>query len=311
MNWNSLVLNLNLSVTLATAFFAWLLNFIGLCIAQSQITSKFNPYGLTWFWLFLQLAWIIAILYTIISDSILTYRQFIVATSIILLTIIPQDIHNSAAIAAITRSDNIGNSIRYVGLIILFFPVFYILGFFTTESDSIFHWFKPSSGFAADSIKPRSSPNSVASVHPMISIPKDAIKSQTYSPAIKSESYSLDPNRPITIKSESGQNVTIRSPKQLENARPKSNHNRKSILPRNLNSPSVPTERKSQIIHDSITIQFQAKALYNYTASETDPDEMSFSKDDVLDIVDHQGQWWHVLRDNRIGIVPSNFLEKI
>ncbi|KAJ3088375.1 Transmembrane osmosensor [Quaeritorhiza haematococci] len=61
---------------------------------------------------------------------------------------------------------------------------------------------------------------------------------------------------------------------------------------------------------------YKAKALYSYEANPEDPNEISFSKGDVLDIMDNKGKWWQAKRtwpDGSVtkGIVPSNYLQII
>lgn len=56
----------------------------------------------------------------------------------------------------------------------------------------------------------------------------------------------------------------------------------------------------------------RAEALYSYKASEDDPTEISFTKGDILQIVDSSGKWWQAQRPNgELGIVPSNYLRLI
>ncbi|KAI9299640.1 hypothetical protein BJ944DRAFT_274069 [Cunninghamella echinulata] len=51
-----------------------------------------------------------------------------------------------------------------------------------------------------------------------------------------------------------------------------------------------------------------AIALHPYTANPEDPNELSFHKDEVLEILDRQGNWWQARKqDGVIGIVPSNY----
>ncbi|KAJ7292738.1 hypothetical protein C8J57DRAFT_1703636 [Mycena rebaudengoi] len=58
--------------------------------------------------------------------------------------------------------------------------------------------------------------------------------------------------------------------------------------------------------------QYKAKALYAYTASADDPNEISFTKGEILDIVDKQGKWWQAKKaDGAVGIAPSNYLQII
>lgn len=48
-------------------------------------------------------------------------------------------------------------------------------------------------------------------------------------------------------------------------------------------------------------------ALYDFHASETD--ELSFEKDDVLEVIEKQeDDWWLVRRNNEMGLIPSNYV---
>jgi len=55
---------------------------------------------------------------------------------------------------------------------------------------------------------------------------------------------------------------------------------------------------------------YKGQALYAYTASPDDPNELSFNKGEMLDIVDNKGKWWQARKqDGTIGIVPSNYIK--
>lgn len=44
------------------------------------------------------------------------------------------------------------------------------------------------------------------------------------------------------------------------------------------------------------------RALYAYTASPDDPNEVSFAKGEILDVVDASGKWWQVrTSSNHVG----------
>jgi len=57
---------------------------------------------------------------------------------------------------------------------------------------------------------------------------------------------------------------------------------------------------------------YRAKALYSYGASADDPNEISFAKGEILEIIDKQGKWWQAKKaDGTVGIAPSNYLQII
>lgn len=56
----------------------------------------------------------------------------------------------------------------------------------------------------------------------------------------------------------------------------------------------------------------RAKALFNYSGSVSDPNELSFMKNEVLEIYDNSGRWWQAKKaDGSLGIVPSNYVKVI
>ncbi|KAL1924669.1 uncharacterized protein VTP21DRAFT_4323 [Calcarisporiella thermophila] len=70
--------------------------------------------------------------------------------------------------------------------------------------------------------------------------------------------------------------------------------------------------RPASTIQPDASYIYRAKALYNYSANPEDPNEISFEKDEILDIASTQGKWWQAKRsDGSVGIVPSNYLQLV
>ncbi|CAG8523513.1 14870_t:CDS:2 [Cetraspora pellucida] len=69
------------------------------------------------------------------------------------------------------------------------------------------------------------------------------------------------------------------------------------------------TMQDQVVVSPNADYAYKAKALYDYQASLEDQTELSFTKGEILDIVDNKGKWWQAKKaDGTVGIAPSNYV---
>ena len=77
---------------------------------------------------------------------------------------------------------------------------------------------------------------------------------------------------------------------------------------------SITDKQNSKAPDAAAPVLCRAKALFSYQANPEDPTEISFTKGDVLDVLENKGKWWHTRKTNpdgsiESGIAPSNYLQ--
>ncbi|KAJ6508465.1 hypothetical protein C8R45DRAFT_967522 [Mycena sanguinolenta] len=67
------------------------------------------------------------------------------------------------------------------------------------------------------------------------------------------------------------------------------------------------------LAEQALIYRYQARARSSYTANPSDPNEISFRKNELLDIAHKRGRWWVARKavDGAVGVVPSTYLEII
>lgn len=69
------------------------------------------------------------------------------------------------------------------------------------------------------------------------------------------------------------------------------------------------SRRKSAKGEKEPTPVYRAEAMFPYTASPKDSNELTFGRGEIFNIIDKSGKWWEAeMDDGRKGIVPSNYL---
>ncbi|KAF8204454.1 hypothetical protein K438DRAFT_561797 [Mycena galopus ATCC 62051] len=312
-------------LTSILAIVAWIIAFI----AQAVATAKFGngSVGVLWFAIFLQAALILGVLYTLATDSIAMHRFQIStfgAVAIVFSVIGVQE--------GIFTGLGALDAMAAGWLILAMVNILWVL-YFTSEEDSLMlHVFNllGTGGLTPPSRRRRTRAQS--SVHDMSG--NGYATNYASGGGIGSHDMAYDPKMGSGMGSQTG---GVRSQNSFGGASEGGMGTRSlgtgaagsmSNLPTqggpgsiggNDNGPSSPLmaaptggTMSAAGGEDAGSYQYKAKALYAYTASPDDPNEISFNKGEILDIVDKQGKWWQAKKaDGSVGIAPSNYLQII
>ncbi|KAF8665384.1 hypothetical protein AX16_000403 [Volvariella volvacea WC 439] len=314
------------------AVLAWFLAFIGQIIS----TAQFGNVGVLWFAIFLQLFLILGVLYTLASNSMAMHRLQITTFGAIAVVYAVQGTN-----AGIYSNAGPLNAMSAGWLILSIVDIIWLL-YFTSDEDSLtFHIFNSmgTGGLTPpsrrrrrgtqNSIRNMSSGNAYSNNYASGGIGSTDGVGYDMKPASVGPGGGAGSVAAVGIRSQNSfnspsvDNRSIGAAGSIQNAP----SNAGSIGPGSTkgddtgptsplmagvgaggsSSPPEPSAPAPQVEY-----QYKAKALYPYSANPADPSEISFSKGEVLDILDKAGKWWHARKaDGTTGIAPSNYLQLI
>ncbi|KAG7099761.1 hypothetical protein E1B28_001574 [Marasmius oreades] len=325
-------------LTTVLAVLSWFIAFIGQAISEAQARGSVN---VLWFAIFLQLFFIAGVLYTLATDSIAMHRLQISVFGAIAVVFAVQGVQ-----AGIYSSLGALEAMSVGWLILSMVDIIWLL-YFTSEDDSLFlHIFNylGTGGLTPPSRRRRVRPQS--SMHNMSTnngyatggyasgggiSSKDMNYGNTISgpgmvggglspgmgamsPGVRSQNSFGGGSTADAATRSLGAVSTHNAPTSGGAASMTDAPGPGSPLMAGVGTgvqPGAPLPEQSSS-PGAETVTYKAKALYAYTASPDDPNEISFTKNEILDIVDKQGKWWHARKgDGAAGIAPSNYLQII
>ncbi|KAJ7664942.1 hypothetical protein B0H17DRAFT_1211092 [Mycena rosella] len=319
-------------LTSILAIVAWFIAFIGQAVATAQFGN--GPVGVLWFAIWLQAALILGVLYTLATDSIAMHRFQISTFGAIAIVFAVFGVQQGV-FAGLASLDAMGAG----WLILAIVDILWVL-YFTSEEDSLsLHIFNMlgTGGLTPPSRRRRTRAQS--SVHDIAG--NGYATNYASGGGIGSHDMAYDTKMGSGIGGGGGsQGVGVRSQNSFGGGSEGGMGTRSmgtgaagsmSNLPQggpgsiggNDNGPSSPLmagvggtpvggSSGGGVDAQPDNYLYKAKALYAYTASVDDPNEISFAKGEILDIVDKQGKWWQAKKaDGSVGIAPSNYLQII
>ncbi|ORY82420.1 hypothetical protein BCR35DRAFT_303843 [Leucosporidium creatinivorum] len=270
-------------VTMVVAVAGWFAAFIGQCVLEAKYKaqgSSGSAVGVQWFGIFLQLIMIIAVCVTLAGDSV-GRNRFQVSIFLAITVVFAVLGVNTGIFSDTTYQLAIGAG----WLLLAIVDILWLL-YFTSEEDAIaFRIFNTGSrgGFSQGVVNGRGQGNGnrASMAHGGAAV--------SYSGA---NSYS------------GGKGGLGQGPAGMSVGDLSQGHH---------DDGRTPTIGGTSLIDGQGSAEpeylMKARALYSYSASPDDPNEISFAKGEILDIVDNSGKWWQARKaDGTRGIIPSNYM---
>ncbi|KAI9208900.1 uncharacterized protein BJ171DRAFT_595344 [Polychytrium aggregatum] len=277
----------------------WLLFFIGTCV-QQIVLGPGN--GIFWFQVLYHLGLALGLTFLNITDGIKSHRLALMA----LLTIGTVLIINSLTVLLYVER----GATAAAGSFFMSFVYFFWIIRFGSEEDSPVNKIElpiPARGNNLTAEAPQAPANAARTgFKPQIQIPKFSLpvfgkkgnaQAEQTTRDIQPQGYAPQPHVPAQQPQQ---------PQPYQAAQP--------IQVVTTSEPHAPSAAQTSApVPGAAEPAQKAVAMYPYTANASDPTELSFEKNEILEIINTNGKWWRARRVDAVGkviegIIPSNYV---
>lgn len=295
-----------LLASFALAIPGWFTAFIGQIIVESKFEGSGSAAGIAWFNIFLELFLIAAALWVLATGSLGAHR-FQIAVLLAVATVFAILATDGSIYAQFINSPSASRAMGAGWLLLSIVNLFWLL-FFTASEDTYFYHLVGSS-FTTNR---GGSPNGLGARRSMIGRPQS---NRSYGSEHAHMNGSAAPVVGATMNGNGGGPIyapPMDAKRSSGGSVHSSTHQHTGVLGGGGGAPPPMSSMPASPPNMSADVQAQAKAMYGYKRNEDDPNEISFDKNEILQIIDRSGKWWQVRRANGDqGIAPSNYLQLV
>jgi len=295
MDFRSVISHTFFAVTFLVAICGWWTAFIGQCVFEAKFQSAGgdgSAVGTLWFAILLQLALIVQIFWVLATDTVGAYRIQI-SVFLAIATIFAVLGTNSG----IFNSESFRAAIGAGWLLLAIVDILWLLYMSSEEDTMLLRLFNsmsmsgmPFSRGRGSGRRSQRGTGGAGSLNSMGQNPTYGYSGGVHDPSNGMSKFGPGPGAMMTERGNTVSNIDLSAAGHTEDG-------------------TQPPETSHARSFEDDRVSMRAKALYAYTASPDDPNEIGFQKGEILDIIDSSGKWWQARKsDGTKGIVPSNYL---
>ncbi|KAI9481358.1 MAG: hypothetical protein EXX96DRAFT_566403 [Benjaminiella poitrasii] len=275
--------NVFMLTTLSLAVVAWLITFIGACVFRRGLS------GGSWWIIVYEFLLLATLVFVLINNTFTHYRFMLLTFLAASIAMVTYQLDYVLPASKFTLSYKSGASAYAVGYIILMITQFVWIIVFGSETESRLGKYSPSNynGNSVGIIEGHSEngQQQYATTGDKTMVPDSSNMPFGTTTSTNSQMpYNNTANN--TVSSHPATNVSV-------------DPNNSAVGTSDAMAPQQPV----------VEYKEKVQSLHAYEANPEDPNELSFTKGEILEIVDRNGNWWQARKsDGKMGIIPSNYV---